>query len=79
MEKELNERIKTIVTMRDGAEMDLDLDVTQRMIEDAEEWITNTDKVLTKVISANDLVKQENDILEEEKDQLTKLLDNYEN
>jgi len=37
IEAELQNRIDTIKTMRDGAEMDLDLEITQRMIEDEED------------------------------------------
>jgi hypothetical protein len=37
IEAEIKSRIEVIKTMRDGAEMDLDLEITQRMIEDEEE------------------------------------------
>jgi len=37
VEAEIESRIDVIKTMRDGAEMDLDLEITQRMIEDEED------------------------------------------
>lgn len=52
--------------MRDGAEMDLDLEITQRMIEDEEDYIEKINMVIPKLQDANLLIKQENEMLEKE-------------
>jgi len=52
--------------MRDGAEMDLDLDVTQRMIENNEKDSENMDKVINSLNVALNIVDNENKILDDE-------------
>jgi len=52
--------------MRDGAEMDLDLDITQRMLENDQKDVQNMDDVLTAVTSSCDMLENENRLLEQE-------------
>jgi len=52
--------------MRDGAEMDLDLDVTQRMIENNERDSENMDKVINSLNVALNVVDSENKLLDDE-------------
>jgi len=52
--------------MRDGAEMDLDLDVTQRMIENNERDSENMDKVINSLNVALNVVDNENKLLDDE-------------
>jgi len=66
VEAEIKSRIDVIKTMRDGAEMDLDLEITQRMIEDEEDYIEKINMVIPKLQDANLLIKQENEMLEKE-------------
>jgi len=66
VEAEIESRIDVIKTMRDGAEMDLDLEITQRMIEDEEDYIEKINMVIPKLQDANLLIKQENEMLEKE-------------
>lgn len=66
VEAEIESRIDVIKTMRDGAEMDLDLEITQRMIEDEEDYIEKINMVIPKLQDSNLLIKQENEMLEKE-------------
>jgi len=66
VEAEIESRIDVIKTMRDGAEMDLDLEITQRMIEDEEDYIEKINMVIPKIQDSNLLIKQENEMLEKE-------------
>jgi len=52
--------------MRDGAEMDLDLDVTQRMIENNEKDSENMDRVINSLNVALNIVDNENKLLDDE-------------
>lgn len=52
--------------MRDGAEMDLDLDVTQRMIENNEKDSDNMDRVCEALNTAINSVNDENKLLDDE-------------
>lgn len=53
--------------MRDGAEIDLDLDVTQRMIEDDTEYVNKLDQVIPAFTQANNLLTADNEFLELER------------
>lgn len=66
IEAELQNRIDTIKTMRDGAEMDLDLEITQRMIEDEEDYIEKINMVIPQIQDANLVLKMENEMLDKE-------------
>lgn len=79
VEAEIQNRIDVIKTMRDGAEMDLDLEITQRMIEDEEEYIEKINMVIPKIQDANLLIKQENEILEKDYKWYQSVLSNFEN
>lgn len=65
--------------MRDGAEMDLDLEITQRMIEDEEDYIEKINMVIPKLQDANLLIKQENEMLEKEFKWQEGLMSGFEN
>lgn len=66
IEAELNGRIEIIKTMRDGAEMDLDLEITQRMIEDEEDYIEKINMVIPQIQDSNLVLSMENEMLEKE-------------
>lgn len=59
-------RINEIKKMRDGAEMDLDLEVTQKNIENSIEEIKNLDHANDTVDEAINILETENDILQQE-------------
>lgn len=63
---ELDSRIAELKKMRDGAEMDLDLDVTQRMLENDEQDVGRMEDVVHAVNSACGMLEDENGILEQE-------------
>jgi len=63
---ELDARINEIKRMRDGAEMDLDLDITQRMLENDSKEVANMNDVVDSVNNGCKLIGLENDMLEEE-------------
>lgn len=63
---ELDARIKELKRMRDGAEMDLDLDVTQRMLENDEQDVQNMHDVVGAVSSACDMLEDDNLLLADE-------------
>lgn len=52
--------------MRDGAEMDLDLDVTQRMIENDSNDVSNMDEVIKTLESTCGMLDDENKLLDDE-------------
>lgn len=64
--EELDLRIAELKRMRDGAEMDLDLDITQRMLENDEADVVNMQQVLKEVSVACDMLEDENVILGDE-------------
>lgn len=63
---ELDSRINEIKRMRDGAEMDLDLDITQRMLENDGKEVANMADVVSAVSTGCTLLTNENAMLEEE-------------
>mmetsp|Transcript_60995 Transcript_60995/g.132138 ORF Transcript_60995/g.132138 Transcript_60995/m.132138 type:complete len:94 (+) Transcript_60995:2417-2698(+) len=63
---ELDSRINEIKRMRDGAEMDLDLDITQRMLENDHKDVNNMADVISAVSTGCTLLSNENSMLEEE-------------
>lgn len=63
---ELDSRISEIKRMRDGAEMDLDLDITQRMLENDEKDVADMTDVVAAVGQSCDVLDKENEILEQE-------------
>lgn len=64
--EELESRINEIKKMRDGAEMDLDLEITQRMLENDEKDIKNMNEVVNAVNVSCGMLEEENRILEAE-------------
>lgn len=64
--EELDSRINEIKRMRDGAEMDLDLDITQRMLENDQKEVSNMDEVVTAVGNACAMLENENGVLDAE-------------
>jgi len=71
---ELDNRINEIKRMRDGAEMDLDLDITQRMLENDERDVKNMGDVIAAIGQSCDVLDKENQILEQELAYYEKLL-----
>lgn len=63
---ELDSRIAEIKRMRDGAEMDLDLDITQRMLENDEKDVNNMAEVVDVVDKSCNMLENENNMLAEE-------------
>jgi len=64
--EELDNRINELKKMRDGAEMDLDLDITQRMLENDEQDISHMSDVVKVVSVACDMLEDENLVLADE-------------
>lgn len=64
--EELDSRINEIKKMRDGAEMDLDLDITTRMLENDEKDVKNMADVSLSVDQGCNMLENENMILEGE-------------
>jgi len=52
--------------MRDGAEMDLDLDVTQRMLENDDQDVNRMGNVINAVNTACAILEDDNQILAQE-------------
>jgi len=73
---ELDTRISELKKMRDGAEMDLDLDVTQRMLENDEQDVGRMGEVVNAVSTACTMLEDDNEILTQELEFYEKLLKN---
>jgi len=66
LSEELDTRISELKKMRDGAEMDLDLDVTQRMLENDEQDVSRMGDVVSAVRTACAMLEDDNEILAQE-------------
>lgn len=71
---ELDARIQELKKMRDGAEMDLDLDVTQRMIENGSQDVQDMADSVTCASAACVALENENEVLAQELEFLENLL-----
>jgi len=66
LSEELDSRISELKKMRDGAEMDLDLDVTQRMLENDDQDVNRMGNVVNAVNTACAMLEDDNQILAQE-------------